>query len=192
MNKDLEVWVGIDASVKRDSTALVACAFDGDQQKVRIVWHRIFQPSPAEPLDFEESIERTLHELREQFRIREIRYDPYQMVSVAQRLSKVGFRIVEYPQTTPNLTASSTNLYELIKGRNLLTYDAADLRQAIGQAIAIETSRGWRIAKEKTSSRIDVVIALAMASLAAIEAQRDPEPLIVAPIGLWQPSPWDI
>src|SRR5579864_9008213 len=40
----LSVWVGVDASVKRDSTAVVAATFaDG---KVRLVWHRVFQPSP--------------------------------------------------------------------------------------------------------------------------------------------------
>jgi hypothetical protein len=66
----LSVWVGVDASVKRDSTAVVAATFaDG---KVRLVWHRVFQPSPEDPLDFEATIEKTLLELRRRFWVREI------------------------------------------------------------------------------------------------------------------------
>jgi hypothetical protein len=34
--------------------------------------------------------------------------------------------------------------------------------------VALETSRGWRIAKEKASHKIDVAVAPAMASLGAV------------------------
>jgi hypothetical protein len=37
-----------------------------------------------------------------------------------------------------------------------------------------ETARGWRIAKDKQALKIDVVIALAMAALAAIRGQAEP------------------
>jgi hypothetical protein len=57
----MTVWVGVDASVKRDSTAVVACTFDHEIKKVRLVWHRIFQPSVNDPLDFEATIERLAH-----------------------------------------------------------------------------------------------------------------------------------
>jgi hypothetical protein len=48
--------------------------------------------------------------------------------------------------------------------------DAA-MRLAISRAVAVETSRGWRIAKEKQSHKIDVVVALAMSALAAVRSQ---------------------
>ena len=41
-------------------------------------------------------------------------------------------------------------------------------------AVAVETPRGWRIAKEKQRHKIDVVVALAMASLAAIKQRPVP------------------
>ncbi len=153
VDRELPVWVGVDASVSRDSTAIVACAFNKELKKVRLVWHRIFQPSSSEPLDFEASVEGTLHELRGRFRIREVRYDPYQMVAVAQRLQATGFPMVEFPQTVSNLTSSSTNLYELIKGGNLIAYRDDEVRRAVANSVAVETSRGWRIAKEKTTHR---------------------------------------
>lgn len=165
----LQVWVGVDASVKRDSTAIVAVTFDQSAKKVRVVWHRVFQPSPDDPLDFEQTVEKTLLDLRRRFRVREIKFDPFQLVAVAQRLTAQGLPMVEFPQSVPNLTESSTNLYELIKGRNLAVYPDDDIRLAISRCVALETSRGWRIAKEKASHKIDVVIALAMAALGAVQ-----------------------
>ena len=59
-DKSLAVWVGVDASVKHDSTAIVAVTFDTKTNKVRLVAHRVFQPSPDQPLDFEQTIEATV------------------------------------------------------------------------------------------------------------------------------------
>jgi phage terminase large subunit-like protein len=163
------VYVGIDASVKRDSTAIVVVSWDHKQQKARLLWHRIFQPSPSEPLDFEAAVETTILDLHKRFRLKQVLFDPYQMVAVAQRLQRAGVKMVEYPQSSPNLTAASQNLYELIKGRNLVAYPDAAIRLAVSRAVAIESPRGWRIAKEKQSHKIDVVVALAMAALAAVQ-----------------------
>jgi hypothetical protein len=71
-----------------------------------------------------------------------------------------------------------SNLYELIRGANLVVYPDDGLRLAISRAVAIETPRGWRIAKDKTSHKIDVVIALAMASLATVEGGQS--------VSLWE------
>ncbi len=166
----LPVFVGVDASVKRDATAIVAVTWDWTEQKVRLLRHRIFQPSPDEPLDFEATVEETVLELARAFPVYAVRYDPYQLVSSAQRLVKGGIPMEEYPQTVDRLTAASSNLYELVKGGNLWVYPDPDVRLAISRAVAVETSRGWRIAKTKTSHKIDVVVALAMASLACVEA----------------------
>jgi phage terminase large subunit-like protein len=167
-DKQLAVWVGVDASVKRDSTAIVVCTWDRKRKAVRLVWHRVFQPTPDEPLDFEATIEKTLLELRQRFDVREVRFDPFQMQSVAQRLRRSGLRMNEFPQTTSNLTEASTALYELIKGRNLIAYSDGELRLSMNHAVALETPRGWRIAKDKASHRIDVIVALAQAAFAAV------------------------
>jgi terminase large subunit-like protein len=165
----LPIWIGVDASVKRDSTAIACCTFDQTAKKVRVVWHKIFQPSPTDPLDFEQTIEKTLMELRRRFDVREVRFDPYQMQATAQRLVTAGLPMIEFAQSVPNLTEASTNLYEVIKGRNLAVYPDDDIRLAVSRCVAIETSRGWRIAKEKASHKIDVIVALAQACLGAIQ-----------------------
>jgi hypothetical protein len=91
------------------------------------------------------------------------------MAAVAQRLRSVGIPMREYPQSVPNLTAMGANLYELIKGGSLIVYPDDALRLAVSRTIALETPRGLRLAKEKTSHKIDVVVALAMAALHAVE-----------------------
>ncbi len=171
-DRSLAVWVGLDASVKRDSTAIVAVTWDAAEKRVRLVWHRVFQPRADDQLDFEATIERTLLELRERFNVREIRFDPYQLVAVAQRLQRAGLPMIEFSQTVANLTEAGTNLYELVKGRNLRLYADAEMRLAVSRCVAIETARGWRIGKEKQSHKIDVVVALAFACLGAARAQQ--------------------
>lgn len=80
----------------------------------------------------------------------------------------------EYPQSVSNLTRMGQNLYELIKGGNFLGYEDGELRRAISHTVAKETSRGWRLTKEKAAHKVDVVVALAMASFGAIQMPRPP------------------
>ena len=91
------------------------------------------------------------------------------MQASAQRLRTAGVNMVEFPQSMPNLTSASQNLFELIKAQNLVAYPDADLRLAVQRSVAVENPRGWRIAKEKSSHKIDVVVALAQAALAAVQ-----------------------
>jgi phage terminase large subunit-like protein len=178
-DRRLPVWVGVDASTKRDSTAIVAASYCRAARKVRLVRHWVFQPFPDDPIDFEATVEATITSLADCFDLREVRYDPYQMAASAQRLQRRRVPMVEFPQTSGNLTAASNNLFELVKGGNLVIYTDAAMRLAVQRSVAVETPRGWRIAKEKASHKIDVVVALAMAALGAVgEASR--------------PAPWEI
>ena len=94
-----------------------------------------------------------------------------QMQATAQRLAHEGLQLEEFPQSPGNLTTASQNLFELMEGENLVAYRDAGIRLAISHAIALETPRGWRIAKEKQAHKIDVVVALAMAAYAAVKGQ---------------------
>jgi phage terminase large subunit-like protein len=170
-DRALPVWVGVDASIRRDATAIVAVAFDKPSRKVRLVNHRIFQPSARDPIDFEEMVEETLLDWHKRYRVRQVLADPYQMVGSLQRLARSGLPVEEYPQTVGRLTEMSQNLFELVKGRNLVVYRDEEVRLAVSRCVAVESARGWRIAKSLVSHKIDVVIALAMAALACVQGQ---------------------
>jgi phage terminase large subunit-like protein len=109
----------------------------------------------TDPLDFEATIERTLLEMRGRYEVREIRYDPYQLVAVAQRLTAGGLPMVEFPQTVPNLTEASTNLYELTKGRNLAVYpddDTSIIRQ--NPRLRLSSESYYRFKRRRASASI--------------------------------------
>ena len=179
-DRRLPVWVGVDASVKRDSTAICVASYDRALKKVRLVLHRVFQPTPDDPLDFEDTIENTVLSLARCFQVREVKYDPYQMQASAQRLLAQQIPMGEFPQTTGNLTEASSNLYELVKFSNLVLYPDAAMRVAVQRSVAIESPRGWRIAKEKASHKIDVVVALAQAALGAVSEASEAAPLNIS------------
>jgi hypothetical protein len=184
-DKCLPVWIGIDASVKHDSTAIVVVAWSAASKRVVLVSHRIFQPSPEHPLNFEQCVENVVKDYARQFLLRGVFFDPYQMVSVAQRLTAAGIPMREFNQSGANLTVMGNNLFELIRARQLVVYPDKDIRMAVSRTVAKETARGLQITKEKSSYKIDCVVALAMAALAAVEqGQRDGPLLLHDPIAL--------
>ena len=70
--------------------------------------------------------------------------------------------------TVPNLTAATSTLFDLVSARQLVLYPDPAMRLAISHAIIVESARGWRLDKLKQSHKIDVVVALSMACLAAV------------------------
>jgi len=180
-DKTLPILAGVDASIKHDSTAIVAVTWDDRARKVRLVTHKVFQPSEREPLDFEATVEATLLDLQRRFRVRKVLFDPFQMASTAQRMQKAGVPMREFAQTPANLTLIGCNLFELIRGASLVTYHDDGIRLAISRAVVKENARGLQITKEKSAHKIDIVIALAMAAYAATQQSHVEEVPIVIP-----------
>jgi phage terminase large subunit-like protein len=128
-------FCAVDASVKHDSTAIVALTYDKQEQRVRLLNHKIFQPTPQRPIDFEAAVERTILNWSRAYLIKSVLFDPYQMASVGQRLYRDGIRMVEFPQTTDRLTAAAENLYELIRSQNIVVYHDEQIRTAISRTV---------------------------------------------------------
>jgi len=168
-SREQRLYVGVDAATKHDSAAVMAVSREGE--RVRLAAHRIWTPKGS-PLDLEESIEAYVLELQRDYRLAAVFYDPYQMARSAATLRKAGVPMEEYPQTTGNLTATGQNLYDLVRERRLVMYPDAELRRHALGAVAIETGRGWRIAKERASRKVDGVVALSFAALAAVTRHR--------------------
>jgi len=85
-------------------------------------------------------------------------------------LKKMGLRIEEFPQTVGNTVKMASVLFDLLKGKRLALYPSEELRTQAMNTVAVESSRGFRIAKEKASKKIDAIVALSMAAVAAIDA----------------------
>lgn len=168
-NHDYPLFVGVDASTKHDSSAVVACRWDDKGEKIIVGNHRIWKPTPREPLDLEATVEAYLRELCQRFSVVEILADPYQLHRSITTLQSAGLPIKEFPQSTANTTLMGQILFDLLNGKNLVVYPSDELRQHALNAVAIESVRGFRLAKEKASQKIDAIVALSMACVAAIQ-----------------------
>ncbi len=90
-------------------------------------------------------------------------------------LQAAGMPIREFPQTQANCTLMGQTLFDLLTGLNLTLYPADDMRQQALSTVAVENPRGWRIAKEKASKKIDAIVALSMACVSAMAHRGEVE-----------------
>jgi hypothetical protein len=74
--------------------------------------------------------------------------------------------------------------FDLVKNRNLIAYPSPEMREHVTNATGVETPRGFRIAKEKASRKIDLAVALAMACCAALQAGKPVTNSRAFPVGV--------
>ena len=150
----LPIWVGVDASTKRDSTALVAVTFDKKTQMCApgrstafSRRRRVIRSISRRRLSGRSSIGASAYVLRQ------VLFDPFQMAAVAQRLAKACMPIEEYPQTVPNLTAATQNLFDLIQSAPAGAVPRR--RHAAGSQPRCDRGerRGWRLDKLKQAAQ---------------------------------------
>lgn len=164
------VVVGVDAGQKRDSTALVAVAYDSKRGKVGLVYHRIWTPTSTEHVDLEATVEKELLYIYNKFKLVSVVYDPTHLIQTMMRLKSKGLPTHEFPQTGDKMLSASQLLFDLFKNKNLEVYPDDVLRRHIQMAVAETGPRGFRIKKVKVSNRhhIDGAVALAMACHEAV------------------------
>jgi hypothetical protein len=130
---------------------------------VRVAGIRLGKPT----IDLSETIGAEIKRLHAAGHVDSVYYDPYQLHSIALDLAKAGIRMIELPQTAQR-TEADQSLYDAIISRQLRHYGDPTLAEHVRNAVAIESPRGWRLAKEKTSLKIDACIGLSMAHFGAI------------------------
>jgi phage terminase large subunit-like protein len=165
-NKSIRLYVGADASVKRDRSAVVSVCREGNS--VKLGPFRVWQPSPGQPMDYEATMESFINELARTYHVASVYYDPFQFHRSATTLTQKGVKMAEFPQTVNNMTDAGQALYDAVKHRTLMLYEDDELRREASFAVGKETPRGIRIVKEKASHKIDAIIALAMAVCGAV------------------------
>jgi len=170
-DKNIKIWVGVDASVSGDSTAVVAVT--REENKVILANYKKWQPTKENPIDLEETVEKYLLDLYRGYSLQLVYYDPYQLHRSAVTLAKKGLPMEELPQTVGNTIDFSQNFYDLIQFRNIEFYPSPEVRRHIKACKAKEMERGYRIVKGKQSSKIDIAVAGAMASLGAVNTEGE-------------------
>lgn len=178
-------YIGIDAAHKRDSTAAVKIAyvrapfdFHPFVPIIRLMDHAIWMPTPGNVVIPEETavpwVRRQIHTGN----VKGIAYDPahFETAAVMLRRDFPTLHIVEITASQAHLTSIGSALYDAIRYRRLEVYDAPDLRQHVLNAVAVETTGGWRLSKSKERNKVDAAVALGEAIMLANErGKRDSE-----------------
>lgn len=179
-----------DASTSNDLTALVGCVYDAKSGLVDVVYTRVWKPVKIAGIrlgratvDIEETIEAEVLDLYDRGQVAAVACDPYQLHSSILRWQKAGIRVIEMPQTSARVE-SDMALYQAINSRTLRHFGDPELTEHVKNAVAVETARGFRLAKEKASKKIDLAVALSMAAWASRQSRY------AAPEYSWQPDPW--
>ena len=173
------IYVGVDASVTRAATAVVWVLRDPVDDLVVLAGHRIWTPSPGRPIPYAE-VEACLEGLGTRFVVARVAYDPYQFVSVAQRLAG-RLPMVPFVQSEPALAQMAQVFWDLIQRRGLVVYPDDEVRAHVLAATARETTRGgFRLVTDRPTRRIDAAIALGMAAYSAVTAAQWAEPRLIS------------
>ena len=165
-SQDESVYVGVDASkgARKGADTTAAAAVYREGELFRLVAHRIWAPATGRgDIDLRVTVLPWLQELKQQYRLGQVFYDPYNMSTLAQIAIEAGLPMEELPQTPGNQTAFTGVFLDLMRSGGLRVYKAPDLREQVLNAVMIETPRGIRLAKEKADRKIDAAVALAMA-----------------------------
>lgn len=181
-SKAFPVYIGGDASHKRDATAGIAIGWHRDGYPF-LVRHGLWVPTKDEPVIPEDTLGPWIERVHQDFDVRRIACDPNHMETLILRLAAKGLPVEEYLQTADNLTRAGDALYTFTRQQILVLYHLESLDKHVLAATAKETPRGWRLSKELATSQIDMAVALAMALATA--RLYGPEDVSEAPMIFW-------
>lgn len=164
-------WVGVDVSLRHDSTAVVAV-----QERADGRWHakaRIWYPSIVGGIVDQADVREYLRELSVDYELAGVAYDPRYFVASAQDLEAEGLPMVEVPQTAPRMIPAVAAAFKAIRSRRL-THDGDPVfGQHVLNAEARPSAGGFTIEKSNSSLKIDGCLALCLAM--SLADTREPE-----------------
>lgn len=164
-SKTIHLGIGIDASYKKDRTAVVTAFKRGGLTYLGP--RKFWQPSPDGTFD-PAMIEQYVLTLAEQYLVSQVYYDPNQFHATAMRLRQRGIPMHEYsPQSKMKSRQLGVRLTDLLRYHQLVLYPDAALRDEALMVQLREEVDGIQIYKRNKEHKIDSIVALAMACLAA-------------------------
>lgn len=169
--------LGADASTTRDLSALTGCWWNQEAKRTEAVYCRVWRPERGlyrggkPTVDLEQTIGAEVLRLHKLGAVDCVVADPFQLHTSILTWEKAGIKVIELPQTNARIEADQS-LYDAIIGRTLAHHGDPVLTEHVTNAVAVETPRGFRLAKEKTSRKIDAAVALSMAHHGTAARQR--------------------
>lgn len=155
----------IDAGVVSDCFAIVGVSRRGTKLYVR--YARKWQPEAGKKLDFS-GPEAEIRRLSQEYNVLEWAYDEYQLHDLCKRLARDGMGWFNpFSQSSQRMVADK-NLYDLIRERSIFHPGLTDLDEHIQNANAEVKGEKMRLVKRSEFMKIDLAVALSMASYEAV------------------------
>jgi hypothetical protein len=158
------VTISVDASTKRDCTAISGWTHDSVRGKTIMLFHQIWTPKAGEDFDLEATVENYIIEKTKTFHIVSVRYDPRDLHQTMTRLRARGIPCEEYIQNVGNMVKASQAFYVALQYNNIEAYPNEEWRKHIQMAVAENKGQGFRIVKDKGNRKahVDGAISSAM------------------------------
>jgi phage terminase large subunit-like protein len=179
--------LGADASTSRDFTSLVGTVYDEQTNTVDVKYCRIWKPQKiagvrfGKPtVDIDATIGAEVLRMHEAGQVDRVICDNFQLHTCVIAWERAGIRVIELPQNSGRIEADQ-GLYDTVIARGLRHYNHPELNEAIKNAVAVETPRGFRLTKEKTSKKIDAAVALSMSAWGALQNKALGGPIQILP-----------
>jgi phage terminase large subunit-like protein len=173
--------IAVDASLRRDHTAIVLDQFDSDKRHNVLCFTFTAEDDDSimRAIDHDE-VGNLLRELAAAYKVRRIPCDRSYFVRTMRELLVEGLPIEEFPQTNQNMARACQRMYDAVTEGRVAHGGDPTLSEHVMSAAVKETTFGWRITKADASSHIDAAVALAMAmDIAEAEAGRRPPGVLV-------------
>jgi phage terminase large subunit-like protein len=142
------------------------------------LWARqgFIEATPGNVVDYG-TIEQRILADRALFQVGEIAYDPWNATHIALRLQDEGATMVEFRQGFRSMAAPTRELEKLIVSQKLAHGGNPVTRwMAANVAVAQDPAGNLKPAKDKSTERIDGIVATIMAIGRALVAQEEPQP----------------
>ncbi len=165
-------WIGVDIALRRDTSAVVSMQRrpDGRYHAVCRVW----VPTDDRPVDVTDVMQ-FLREQAAAYDVEAISYDPRFFDVPAKMLSDEGLPLFEVPQSVERMTAAYGSLFEALGRMSITHEDDQVFASHVLNAVPRYSERGFMLEKSKSRSKIDGVVALALAYDQALRHEQ-PEP----------------
>jgi phage terminase large subunit-like protein len=130
--------------------------------------------TPGNVIDYQ-SIQKKVLELSEKYQVQEIAYDPWNATQFVQGLTDEGATMIPFRQGFPSMTAPTKELLKLILGHKL-RHNGNPVLDWMADNVVVRKDPAGNLKpdKEKSTEKIDGIVALIMALDRAIRHEADP------------------
>ncbi len=177
-NPSYQYHLALDLGLKRDRTALAIV--HRDKGMVFLDLMKTWTAPRGGEVQVDE-VERYILDLKRAFNFSSIVFDPYQSEGLKQRLQAKGLPISVFNfsgATWPQLTM---NLLSLFKDKRVRLYEHEGLIRELQQVSIVEQAYGYKLQNVKAGTHDDMVVALGMAALKAMEGAEGTCDIITFP-----------